>query len=402
MIPKIEIDTYLVAFAVLTSILSFSSNTSISGICSALMLLFWPGAIGLMFFRKKIEFNNTIKYMIFTYVFFFFFFKLMYHLGFYPSGGSGQAGFLIYCVMFYIVGYNFPWKNYKALNTVLVFSFIGYFILMLTTFTMLNEIEDSVLWSKNQLGQMLGIAVIFEVFILPRVVKSKYMKLAMYACSIPTLIALMDIHSRTPVIALTVVTIVNFVLKKNKTNNDYWMAFGVLVLVGFLIYCLGGIEFLKELFEIDSDTNLSSAEGLNDMTSGRLDGYAIAFKDFAKSPILGIGAYAYMDNFVVCTLRTGGIVLAVFILPFVYVKLFSSFKNANIYLESYNKDENVNVIMYILRCFSLFFFVISLMEGYPPLGPSTSVFMLWLFMGMAESIMTEPKAFSKEIVDPFR
>ena len=402
MIPKIEIDRYLVAFAVLTSILSFSSNTSISGICGTLMLLFWAGAIGLMFFQKKIEFNNTMKYMIFTYVFFFFFFKLMYHLGFYPSGGSGQAKFLIYCMMFYIVGYNYPWKKENALNTILTFRFIGYFILMLTTFTMLNEIEDSVLWSKNQLGQMLGSAVIFDVFILPRVVKSKYMKFAMYACSIPTLIALMDIHSRTPVIALTVVTIVNFVLKKNKTNNDYWLAFGVLVLVGFLIYCLGGIEFLKELFEIDSDTNLNSAEGLNDMTSGRVNLYAIALKDFASSPVIGVGAYAYIDNFIICALRTGGIVLVVFILPFVYGKLFISFRNSNIYLNSKLKDHNVYLVMYILRCFSLFFFVVSLMEGYPPLGPGTSVFMLWFFMGMAESIMTEPKAFSKEIVDPFK
>ena len=402
MIDKIEIDRYLVGFAALTSILSFSSNASIARICGILMLLFWAGAIGLMFFQKKIEFNNTIKYMLFTYVFFFFFFKLMYRLGFYPSGGAGQARFLIFCVMFYIVGYNYEWKKENALKTILMFSFVGYFILMLTTITMLNQIEDSVIWSKNQLGQMLGSAIIFEIFILPKMVKSKYMKLIMYACSFPTLIALMDIHSRTPIIALTVITIVNFVMKKKKTSNDYWLAAGVIVIMCLLVYTLGGIEFLKELFEIDSDTNISSVEGLNDITSGRIDGYSEAFRDFAKSPVLGIGAYAYMDNFVVCTLRTGGIVLAVFILPFVYGKLFSSFRNANAFLNTHIKEENIYFIMYILRCFSLFFFVVSLMEGYPPLGPSTSVFMLWLIMGMAENIMTERTPGGEEIVDYFK
>ena len=399
---KTDIEKHIIGIAVFTSILSFSPNHSISRICNILLYLFWIADIGLKSTTSRLRINMTPKYMLFVFALFTVMCRLFCFLGFYPTPGAGIAKYLGYCAIFYIVGYNFSWKNYKALNTVLVFSFIGYFILMLTTFTMLNEIEDSVLWSKNQLGQMLGSAVIFEVFILPRVVKSKYMKLAMYACSIPTLIALMDIHSRTPIIALTVITIVNFVMKKKKTSNDYWLAVGVIVLVGLLVFALGGVEFLKELFEIDSDTNISSTEGLNDMTSGRLDGYAIAFKDFAKSPILGIGAYAYMDNFVVCTLRTGGIVLAVFILPFVYGKLFLSFKNSNIYLNSKLKDDNVYTVMYILRCFSLFFFVISLMEGYPPLGPSTSVFMLWLFMGMAESIMTEPKAFSKEIVDPFR
>lgn len=150
---------------------------------------------------------------------------------------------------------------------------------------------------------------------------------------------------------------------------------------------MGGTEFLRDLFDIDSESEMTSAEGLNSMTSGRLDGYKLAIKDFIRSPVIGIGAYAYIDNFIICTLRTGGILSAIFILPFVYGKLFNEFKKVNVIIDQKSDyDDRVVNIMFLLKCFIIYFFVISLMEGYPPLGPGTSVFLLWILFGIADNM----------------
>ena len=384
---KADIENHIIGLAVFTSILSFSPNSEISGVCNTLLYIFWGLAIGYKLIKSSLKINIVTKYMLFVFILFWVLCKLFCYLGFYPTSGAGIAKSLGYCSVFYTVGYNFTWQSKNAIRTVLVYIFIGYFIFMITALPLVNVSENTIIWSKNQLGQMLGSAIIFETFILPKQTDKKYLKVLLYLCSMITLVVLMQIHSRTPLIGIAVITIVNFIQKKNKSDKDYAIAILVILILCLVINYLGGIEFLRELFDWDSDSNISSAEGLNDVTSGRLDGYAISLKDFLRSPIFGLGAYAYMDNFVICTLRTGGIFLAIFILPFVYGKLYTRFKSADKILKS-NVQININIftIMFIVKCFSLYFFVISLMEGYPPVGPGTSVFLLWLMFGIAENM----------------
>ena len=383
-----KIEIVFLNLAIITSILSFSSVSGLASICELLMYLFWFLALGTKFIYNKINLNPTIKYMVFTYIFFFIIFKLFHYLGFYPSGGSGQAGYLGYCAIFYIMGYNFTWKDKKALTSIFASCFIGLFTLLCTSIPMVNQLEDERYFGKNQLGQFLGSTIIFSVFILPRLFKKKWIKFLFYSCGALALVVLMKLHSRTPLIALIVTTIVSFVLKEKKTQKDYKIALGVIAVLFLLIYYLGGIQFIKDLFEIDSETNISSAEGLNQVTSGRMDWVVLSINDFLSSPIIGIGAYAYVDNFMCCTLRTGGILLACFIWPFVYGKLYINFRNANKYLKiKDNKDISIELIMVVVRAGTIYFFTISFMEGYPPLGPGTSVFILWLMIGISENIL---------------
>lgn len=382
-----EIEKYLLGFAIFTSILSFSSNSSISGICGVLMYLFWGATLIYKFFLYKLQINTIIKYMIFVYVLFYVLSKMFYFLGFYPSSGSGVTSNLLLCAIFYLIGYNCSCKKDGFIEFLLYMAFGAYFILTCTSMIMINDLEDSVIWNKNQLGQMLGSAIIYEALILPRKTNKKFIIGILYLSGIISLIVLMRLHSRTPLIAIAVVCIINFIQKKNKKEKDYLIAALVIVMLCLVIKYLGGIEFLKDLFEVDDTTNISSEEGLNDITSGRISKYRIALNDFFSSPVIGVGAYAYIDNFVLCTLRTGGIFLAIFILPYVYGMLFTRFKRSNNYLRNNtNKMDNVNTIMFIVKCFSVYFFVISLMEGYPPLGPGTSTFLLWLFIGMGDSV----------------
>lgn len=390
---KKDIEKYLLGFAILTSILSFSLDSSISGICGKLMYLLWGCALLHQFLKSGMHINQTVKYMAFTYVLFFILCYLFYFMGFYPSPGSGAAGKLGFCSLFYLIGYNYSWKKENAVKLILYMALIAYLIVTYTSMVYIDDtIEFYLLRNKNQLGQMLGSSLIFEAIIFPRLIKNKLIKIFLFFSSAMSLITLMRIHSRTPIIAVTVIAIVLFFTKKNKTKKDYWIAVSVILIVCLIIVYMGGTEFLRDLFDIDSESEMTSAEGLNNITSGRLDWYKLAIEDFIKSPIIGIGAYAYIDNFIICTLRTGGILSAIFIFPFVYGKLFSEFKNANkVISEDVNYGENDVNIFYVVRCFTVFFFVISLMEGHPPLGPGTSVFFLWLMFGIADNMVNQNK-----------
>lgn len=389
-ILKIELEKYLVSFAIFTSILSFSPNTSISGICGKLMYVFWGITLILKFFQSKMQLNQTVKYMFFTYALFFVLCYFFYFMDFYPSPESGGAGKLGFCAIFYLIGYNYSWKEDISINLILIVCTVAYLIITYTSFTMSNEIHNSVIWNKNQLGQMLGGAMIFEVLIIPRKIKNTLIKIFLYFSGLISLIALMNIRSRTPIMALVVIAVIIFVQKENKTRKDYGLAFLVIIAISLLILYMGGTDFLVELFDLESDSEMTTSESLNNITSGRLDWYKLAFQDFLSSPIIGIGAYAYIDSFFICTLRTGGILMAIFLLPFVYGKMFKEFKKSNKIINSKEDfDNNVIDVMYIVRCFTIYFFVISLMEGYPPLGPGTSVFLLWIFYGISDNITKE-------------
>lgn len=383
------LEKYLVGLAMLTSILSFSPNGTISGVCGYLMYGFWGLTLIFKFFQTRLQLNLNIKYMVFTYVLFFVLCHFFYFMGFYPSSGSGNAGKLGLCALFYLIGYNYSWKEENSVNTILVMVSFAYLIITYISMISIDDtIESYLLGNKNQWGQMLGSALIFEVIIIPRKLKSNIIKIFLYLSGAISLIALMNISSRTPIIALIVIAVITFVQKENKTKNDYGIAFLVITAIWLLILYMGGTDFLIELFDLESNSEMTSSESLNNMTSGRLDGYKLAFQDFFSSPIIGIGAYAYIDSFFICTLRTGGILMAIFVLPFVYGKLFKEVKKSNKIINAKEDfDNNVIDVMYIVRCFTIYFFVISLMEGYPPLGPGVSVFLLWFFLGLADNMI---------------
>ena len=53
----------------------------------------------------------------------------------------------------------------------------------------------------------------------------------------------------------------------------------------------------------------------------------------------------------------------------------------------YDRKSDYGLLFNALQSLALFYFVVSLMEGNPPLGPNTSVFFLWLIMGIGNKIV---------------
>lgn len=373
-----QIESIIMQIAIVLTILSFSPNEFVAGICGLVMYLFWGAVVFFKFLNKRICIDLYAKIMAVIYVIWFLCTKLFYNLGLYPSGGMGVAGYLLYCGIFYIIGLNFE-NDEKNVKSILYAFFAGVVLLTFTLLPHLNEISESVYAfdAKNQMGQMLGAGVVFGFFILFRYTKNIVMKIAILIFSSISLMSLLIVASRTPVTAIAVIAIVSFVSKKEKASNDYVFAIAIIIAVAVTISYLGGIDYVMELFEL-SDT--SSGIDINDMTSGRFTLYGQALREFLQSPVIGIGAAYYVDNFIINMLRCGGLLLAILMLPISYGKLFTVYKKANAIV----KNSESEVLARSVISMILFYFVVSLMEGYPPMGPNTSVFFLWILIGTVE------------------
>lgn len=382
-----KIELLIIDIAIIASILSFSSFEVIAEFCHDTRYVFWLLALFVIYIQSRIKLNFTIKYMAFVAILFILLSQVFHLLGVYNSSSTGLAGYMGFCVLFYTVGYNFKWFSTNDIKKLFIACFVGYVVLMITTIPEVAIYKDAIYLfaQKNQLGQMLGSGLIIIAFFLAKVYKSLIIKVILYMCSGISLIMLMHLHSRTPLIALVVIAIVNFISKKGKNQRDYFIALSIVLGVVLMIAYLGGIEFIKELFEWDENTNLNTVEGINDVTSGRIDGYIEALSDIIKSPLIGTGFNAYIDNFVLCCLRSGGLLFALFAVPFIYSKMFRMFSATRHITEKDKPDSLIVNLKHLARNYTLYFFVVSIMEGFPPIGPGASIFLLWLIYGLTDN-----------------
>ncbi len=369
-----QIENVLMQIAIILTILSFSPEPFIADICGLIMFAFWGAVVLFKILNRHLYLDNYVKYLAIIYVVWFLCTKLFYNIGIYLSGGMGVAGYLLYCGIFYIVGMNFK-STEKNVKSILNAFFVGEVLLMLTLLPYLNAISEAryEFLAKNQMGQMLGTGVVFGFFILFQYHKNIILRIAILVFSCISLMSLMIVGSRTPLIAIIVIAIVSFVSKKQKTGSDYAFAFAIIIAITITVSFLGGIDYVLELFEIsDSSTELD----LNDMTSGRFDLYAQALNEFAQQPLTGWGAWAYVDNFIINILRCGGLLLLTIMLPISYGKMFNAYNKAG------KKVVDNAVLSAAAKTLLIFYFVVSLMEGFPPMGPGTSVFFLWILIGI--------------------
>lgn len=387
-LDKVKLGNLFTYLAVITSVLSFSANNTVSSLCSKLMYVFLVLSVVEVIIKSReiIKLNRTVYYMALVYAVWAVLSFIFYHAGIYPSGSLGIVIFLKYCIPFYILGLNIKSDESGANVKKIILAFAAaQVIMMLTLIPELNTIsaEFSQYNAKNQMGQMLGIGIVFEAFILPDLFSKGWQKAISWGIGAVSLVSLMIIHSRTPLIGIVVCAIISFISKKDKTGKDYFNAFAIIFILSSVIMYLGGPEYISELF---SGSDQLDTGGANAFFTGRPEIWKEAFFDFLKNPITGVGAWAYIDNHILNTLRCGGVILAVLIFPIGYGKMFFTFKKSIDTINAVNPKGGQLVISQVVWKMIPFYFVISLMEGYPPLGPGSSLFFFWIVLGMFDGI----------------
>lgn len=380
-----KFENIIMQIAIVLTILSFSPESNIASLCDTTMFLFWGAVVLFKIVNKKLYIDNYTKILALVYAIWFLCTRLFHALGLYPSGGMGVAGYILYCIIFYVIGLNLK-SDEEHLKGVINAFFVGVVLLTITLLPYLSEISKSryAFDAKNQMGQMLGAGVVLGFFLLFQYHKSFVLKIAILVFSSISLMSLLIVGSRTPLIGILVIAIISFVSKKERTSKDYLFVIAIAIAISIIISYLGGIEYVLELFDLSDSSDVD----IDNMTSGRFTLYAMAIEDFLSSPLIGLGAWAYIDNFIINILRCGGLLLLVLILPISYGKMFSTYKASGL-LSKIAGEETLSMAA---KCMVIFYFVVSLMEGYPPLGPNTSVFFLWILIGVVSGKELESNA----------
>lgn len=373
--------------AIIVSALSFCSNQSIANLCTMVMYGLWAVLAVLLFMTSDMRINYTLLYMLAVYLYAYILIKVLYLSGLYRTNGMGVAGYLLYCVVFYFIGYNLPCNRKKNIVYGMIISYIvAHIIFTLSLYVLLQDTRSE---TKNMSGQIMGLGILLEILILPRITKNLIIRVLGYIFAVFAIFTLFDLHSRTPFIAIIVVLVFAIFQKKRPFYVYLIFALSVYIVFMFVTTTEKGYELFQEF--IIGDHRYTSVEitDADIILSGRPSLYVESIKDFLEHPLIGLGAWAYIDCFPINVLRSGGLLLGVFIIPYAYGKLFSvifGFKKNTTDIE---KDDVRYVLFELAKYLSLFFVVISVMEGYPPLGPGASAFYLWISLGVRDSYIYE-------------
>ena len=224
--------------------------------------------------------------------------------------------------------------------------------------------KEYVFPQKNSAAQIWCSAVFLALsFIKP---KSLFQKLLLYmGCGYIILIVFMS-QCRTAILALGVVTILS-ILRKSK-RKILW----VLLLIGVFI-ALISIPVVRELLNQALLINKYKGTDLNTFSSGRLDLYLDALKQFQGTPIIGVGKF-YVDCSYIRILTESGII-GFLLIESVWIHQI----HINIKRSHYTVLGDITSLMVTM---TIFYIVESFLEGYPPFGPGVSSFMFWFLNGI--------------------
>lgn len=382
----------ILSFFPVSFVKAFSENMSY-GLWALLLIL-------LFLHNRRVLVNNKILWMALAYICCIVGTKIAIRIGDYSYNSTfGIAKYLPYCIAFYFVGYNFTVHLEDSIHQ--LFRALCLSIFFISVVVLLRGGLES---AKNQLGQLFGITAIFGVLILPRYVGQKQRMYYIIVGAI-SMITLLVVRSRTPVVGIAVVALVHFLphsVKNGKTQVVRAFLMIVVVLGVIIAVEMGTLDNLFKGFspQLGRDITLSEAvgdsESMDIVLSGRLTHYQIAWDDFIHHPLFGVGPWAYIDNFVMHTLRAGGLWYAFCLLPLVYGTLFFApmrFRKAMLANQALPLE---GMFYEALHAASIFYLIESMGEGYPPIGPGTSAFFLWLLIGIGDQMIAAASQAEKQ------
>jgi hypothetical protein len=377
----------LMITSIIFSIVAQINDERISGVMRIIMYSSWGVTIAYMFLNVLNVFRMTYygKWFLMSYIGFVSMCGLSTVLGQEHMSPNILLPFSISLIM-YLTGsvlqqYGFPVK--KLDKCLFVFCISVFVVCIVTRFTFFTNISDwlntniYVYDKKNSLGQLIVLAVILLVFYFKP--NKKLVLFIYYAISAFMIYVLLLIQCRTAMVALVIVIIARlFIVSKERSKFLLLLLVGVL----FILFNDNFWNIIEKAFFIDKYKGLD----LNTFSSGRFTYYADALNKFQTNVWFGTGEY-YVDNFFINMLTENGIIGFIIIIPVLIKKAIDNLfrKSSSIVNEDKRKLNEV------LKLFTLFYIVESMLEGFPPLGPGVCAFLFWLLNGYLDSFARPTK-----------
>lgn len=362
-IKKANNSTLIVILCVITSVLSQIED--ISGVMRPLMYASW-----LLLLAYLLVANRFKIYLSFGTKMFAMLFSLLLAMGFvlsivikdYALAGYIKVMFIPLIVCFCAEQYKYKTDEYdiQLIIKVYIACALAYAvwvnIIYFSSFDIWLEQMVYVFTGKNSAAQIWSTAVLMIAFFLEY--KTVIGRIIGYAVGAYLLFIIGLSQCRTAILALCVAAAV-FALVKSK-HKLVWALFFAAVFI-FLWFYGPTREF------IDKSLFLTKYEGadFNTFSSGRVDLWKDAINEFFDSPFIGNGNY-YVDCSYILILAETGILGFLLIEPIWIYRAVNNFR--------FSVSPKAGTFITLL---TVFYFVESLLEGYPPFGPGVSSFMFW-------------------------
>lgn len=222
--------------------------------------------------------------------------------------------------------------------------------------------------SKNSAAQIWSIAIFAILFILiPNgIKKTKYLWLII---AFYFIVILAMSQCRSALLGMVFVVIYNVLV--HSKHKILWTA-GIVGIVIVLYILPTTREFINQTLLLDKYVDAD----LNTVSSGRIDSWSRALRIFDENNInflIGTGKY-YVDCSYISVLTESGLIGFLLIEPIWLYRIITNFKMKDI---SFARDN-------MFSSMTVFYIVVSFLEGFPPFGPGVSSFMLWMLCAIGD------------------
>lgn len=224
--------------------------------------------------------------------------------------------------------------------------------------------------TKNSAAQTISTSVYLIFFVITKKETHKKGRAVWYAIAVYLVILLGICQARTSLLGIALSLFI-YALRYSKKQLQWIMGIIIVALIALQIPAVQ--IYIAKVFEF----NKYATADLNTISSGRWNGYIRALSLFREKPFIGQGNY-YIDCSYISILTESGLIGFFLIDPIWWNRIYTNYKDK--YLKS-------NVIGPSLRNFvvllTVFYFVESILEAFPPFGPGVTCFGYWF---MCEAI----------------
>lgn len=253
---------------------------------------------------------------------------------------------------------------------------IGLAVLMLLTLNInWSDWLNSMIYlvqGKNGIGHMLGVGIIIAFFYLDNQKSAKpIIKWGKKIIIIVLfLITLIYIQCRTALLAtsLAIFVVGLYFIKNRKIKRIIYIG----MFIGLLIILFND----RANSIITHSLFLDKYNDTDSFLSGRLTLNGLAFEFWKEAPIFG-GSFRYVDNFYLNMLQNYGIVGGLFLFGIWFYRIWRNYKNSRVIGLS-------NPFSQILMSVTIFELIVSFLEAYPPLGPGSSIMVMWMVSAISD------------------
>lgn len=206
--------------------------------------------------------------------------------------------------------------------------------------------------SKNSAAQIWGTSILIVAFYFRYALKTE--RLFWYAISLYLMIIMMLSQARTAMLGLLVIG--GFYFFNHVKNKIFFLFVGY---VGVLVALNtdSAISFFSQVFLI----NKYDISDINSFSSGRIMLYKHALDSISDNLLFGVGKW-YVDCSYISVFAESGLIGFVIIESIWLHRIVTNINSHNVFLS----------------CLTIFYFIESCLEGYPPFGPGVSSFMFWM------------------------